>query len=511
MFTGKRIMYQKSSRIEARTQTNKHANINRNMTGSSTMYKNNNTVSWKQTIVFTVLALLAWQLTILPAYAQSGTAEIFGYVFAGSTEQGRVADAQIDLLSTNGVLVTSVETDTNGEYSFSVAAGSYLIQNVESGEVLPVTVSPETVIIGMDFYETEVSDVSEGNAGWPTTSRIVGYVFGGETQATRVVNTEIELLFELNEAPVLGENGIPMVDTTDANGSFSFDVIGGIYLLRNSATGETIPVHITNNVVMVGLDFYNGSAVDNTDISTGLMAPSEMEPAPVSAKIVGYIFAGSTQQGRVANSDVNLLYTDGSLLSTATTDANGNYSFDVPAGSYLLQNTANGHILPVTIAPDVVMIGLDFYNTDVSDTSSGLEAGRPTTSQIVGYVFSGASTSARVVNTEVELFFASDGSPVLGTNGQPMVATTDANGNYSFDVIAGTYLLRNIINGETLRVRITNNVVMVGIDFYDAATIAPLAVSLSNTGTTVSTSWIAFIAIIVLTAVTLPKVNNVQR
>ena len=238
------------------------------------------------------------------------------------------------------------------------------------------------------------------------------------------------------------------------------------------------------------------------------------EADSAQSRLVGYVFSGDDQQGRVVNAGINLLDADGSVIATTTTNTNGSYSFDVLAGSYTIENTVNGETIPATVAGGIVMVGLDFYNTELSEVSIGLQVGTQTTSRLIGYVFGGENQDVRLVNTAIELLHE-DGSPVLNVNGEPIVATTNAQGNYSFNVIAGSYLLRNTVDGELRTVDVADGIVMVGLDFYESSSSVanvPLAVSLNNVGVDMNNaSWLTLIvAVLSLTALTLPKAFKVK-
>lgn len=471
---------------------------------SNVMYTHNNVkLNWKQAFALVVLALFAWQIAFTSAYAQSATSQLAGHVFAGSTQQGRVINVDMSLLDTSGDLLATTTTDASGAYSFDVSAGSYLIENGMNGATLPTTVTDDMVMVGLDFYNSDEGISSGLQVSSPSSSQVIGYVFSNDGTNIRLVNAQVELLYPDGTA-VLDANGQPASATTNANGSYTFNVTPGTYLLHNVLNDEMLTVSIADNIVMVGMDFYNASAA----VSASQLATL------ATSQLVGYLFAGSTQQGRVGNIDVNLLDAKGSLLATTTTDVNGSYTFDVPAGSYIIENTANGDSLPTTVTDNMVMVGLDFYDAAPSDSdvSTGLQVGLPTTSQIIGYVFGGTTQDVRLVNTDVALLYP-NGTAVLDAGGQPMIATTNASGSYSFDVIAGTYLLHNTINDDSLMVTITDDIVMVGMDFYGASISdvdiafaptanVPLAISLSNVSITNSAGSLmtAIVLLVIVTA-----------
>src|SRR5215467_8173462 len=87
--------------------------------------------------------------------------------------------------------------------------------------------------------------------------------------------------------------------------------------------------------------------------AAGCSTPEVAEVAQVSGalapniRIAGHVAAAGTPAVPVAGVRVQL---NGSLQRTAITDSNGNYMFEVPAGSYSLNPTRTGSLL----SPDVV-------------------------------------------------------------------------------------------------------------------------------------------------------------
>lgn len=399
--------------------------------------KNNgiNDVNWKQVVMIAIFALIAWQLTTASAFAQVGTAQIRGYMFAGDDQATVVIGAGIELLAAeDGASVDVAVTDERGEYNFVVDTGSYLIRNSLNDDILPVTVESEIVMIGMDFYNADSAGSTIGLLNPARAAEIFGHLFAGDTTEDRVAGANINLLYS---------NGALVEATvTDGNGAYNFEVVPGSYLIQNGE--QILPVSVEPEMVMVGMDFYGAD-----DTASGLANNAN------ASQIAGYAFAGADTTERAAGFEVMLRGTDGTLLQSTTTDGNGAYSFDVAPGSYLIQS--GDQILPVTLAPQIVMVGMDFYNVD--PVTTGLQL---STAQIAGYVFAGHDTTLRAGGVDISLYDSN--------NDLVATTTTDDDGSYGFKVVPGVYTIQNTVNGQILQTNLDPNVVMIGLDFYNAGT-----------------------------------------
>lgn len=114
------------------------------------------------------------------------------------------------------------------------------------------------------------------------------------------------------------------------------------------------------------------------------------------------------------------IYDGATLIATTTTDANGNYSVDVPEGSgYTLQVTADGFETVILDMDDVVED--ETLTVDLEMDPAG------PTGTIAGVLLD-ADGGAPIVGATVEVF---DGATSLG------ITTTDGSGAYSLDVPVG--------------------------------------------------------------------------
>jgi sugar lactone lactonase YvrE len=120
---------------------------------------------------------------------------------------------------------------------------------------------------------------------------------------------------------------------TDASGAFSFSLPAGSYTLTPTLGGYT----------------FNPTSVSSTSLSGNWTGNNF-----IASKIVsGYAVSGTVTSGGAALSGVTVSYT-GTASGSATTDANGAYSFTLPNGSYTLKPSLSGYVLtPTTLSVTV--------------------------------------------------------------------------------------------------------------------------------------------------------------
>jgi hypothetical protein len=126
----------------------------------------------------------------------------------------------------------------------------------------------------------------------------------------------------------------------------------------------------------------------------------------------------------VAGATVDI-YDGATLIATVATDADGNYTVTVPAGTgYTVEITADGYETSTTNNVDVTADQTTDLDVDIDDTPTGTIAG----------VVRNAANGTGIAGATIEIY---DGATLIGST------TTDANGNYSVEVEAGDdYIVR---------------------------------------------------------------------
>jgi len=293
-------------------------------------------------------------------------------------------------------------------------------------------------------------------------------------------------LLDADGEPVLDGNGDPITTTTDQNGEYYFDVPAGDYIIEfdpttlptgtqftdqdsgsdDAADSDADPVTGRTGVISV-----DPSALTDTD-GDGIVDDYTHDAGVTSGVEIGnYVWFDADGDGvqdadeeGIAGVLVELLDADGNPVLdengepiTATTDADGGYLFTVTPGDYQLQFTPPEGMLPTvsdagdddTADSDTNPFGrIDTFTVEPGVNDYTLDAGFIPAQYISGVVWDDANQDGIQDDAEtvragvlVELFDA-DGDPILDENGDPVTATTDADGAYEFPVPPGDYRLR---------------------------------------------------------------------
>ncbi len=254
---------------------------------------------------------------------------------------------------------------------------------------------------------------------------------------------------------------------TDAGGNYFF---GGLdpndtYVVRvDTATLPNAGADLTNTVDPDG-GIASESTVDLSLVAGGVTLDQDFGyEAGTPGTIGGTIWVDANADGTLDGSEttglegvtVVLRDSDGDIVATTTTDANGDYSFDgIPAGTYTVDVTDDGNVLAGYWHSDGPNDGLDNNSQDDVYTVV-LPAGGTDTTGDFGYYIDGAALGNLVfedTNADGIQDIGELGVPgalvtltITYPNGDVVVVTTvsDANGAYSFPNL----LLDEQFNGD---------------------------------------------------------------
>jgi len=332
------------------------------------------------------------------------------YTVSGTVLDGTTPVAGVTVTATSGSTVITAVSNASGAYSVAgLTAGlNFTVTAAKSGfSYTPAS----TVYTAIDANKT--LNFIQGAAIVNYT--VSGTVLNGTTPVSGVTVTA-------------SFSGGSYAAVTNASGVYSLSLpSGGTYTVTAAATGQT---YTPASTVYANL---NANKTLNLvqDVSTS------------TNKISGTVKNGANP---VAGAKVELVlpWTDNAhswKSVIATTDAQGKYSFDnaVVAGyttitSLKMNSWENGEVayLPNNLANFAVPANPTTYNFTTGSTARSLQA-LASTNFISGTVKNG---STPVANAKVELVLPwTDNTH----NWKSVLATTDAQGNYSFDnsVVAG--------------------------------------------------------------------------
>ena len=304
-------------------------------------------------------------------------ATIGGTVWNDTTPNGVLAGepgipgVTVDLLTPAGVIIATTTTDTNGNYTFIVPPGSYLVQVSDTHNVLDdFTDGPLGPNPGQDNNnQAQPYPITIGGGDSNTTADF-GYV-QNETPAGVIGN---QVWFETDRdgiyEPLSGEVGVAGVTVelldsqnnfiartmTGADGGYAFTSLAdGTYKVKVTDTFGILTGYAPTTIV--------GGAADNTNkaqpYSVTLAAGSRINMTAdfgytlPGGAIGDYVWYDANKNGLqdvgepgIGNVTIDLRDPSNKLIATTTTDANGGYIFtDLPAGTYIVDVTDTKGVL----------------------------------------------------------------------------------------------------------------------------------------------------------------------
>jgi protocatechuate 3,4-dioxygenase beta subunit len=376
-----------------------------------------------------------------------------GVAEAGDTNG--ISGVTVQLLDAASNVVATATTAANGAYSFTnLRPGTYTVRETDLGgwystldatapndNLIPVTLAIGQNSIGNIFHDTQRSVI--GNFVWNDLNGNGQQDSGAETNG---LGNVIVHLYDAGNA-VIG------VATSTVTGAYAFtNLAAGTYTVS-----FTPPANYLSTTSNVGNDASDSDTLAGTNRTAAVTLTSGQTDNSVDA---GFYAAGSISgsvridlngngvaeagdTNGIAGVTVQLLDAASNVVATATTAANGSYSFtNLRPGTYTVRETdlggwystldataPNDNLIPVTLAIGQNSIGNIFHDTQRSvignfvwDDLNGN-----------GQQDTGAETNG-LGNVIVHLYDA--GNAIIG------VATSTVTGAYAFtNLAAGTYTL----------------------------------------------------------------------
>jgi large repetitive protein len=367
-----------------------------------------------------------------------------------------IAGVTVNLYDATGTtVVATTTTDADGNYSFSVQPGSYVIRESQpatytDGEQDPGTNGStnganDDINVSVDFAETSIENDYFEVPG----SSIAGTVFedpnndGAQTGAPGIPGVTVTLTGTDD-----GGNPVSLTTTTDGDGNYSFDNLRpGTYTVT-----ETQPSPYTDGIDTPGSA--GGSAAVN-DVVSGIVLGANVAAVDYDfAELPNPSLSGSVlDENGAPIPGVEIRATDGVTTYTTFTLADGSYIFpSLPPGTYTLTE-----IQPAGYADVSTSAGSEGGNDATQNVISGIVLVATDTAINYDFVEGYASIAGTVYSDLNDNGVQDPGEPGIanasvtlnGTdpNGAiaPVTLTTDANGNYLFDdLLAGTYVVTEV-------------------------------------------------------------------
>ncbi len=359
-----------------------------------------------------------WNVGVPPKPA--GTFNISGFKINASSGNG-IPGWNITI--TNTTMQKSMLTSADGSYKFTdLVNGTYNV----SEEMRPAEFTP----VGATFHlETiagqDIMNVNFTNA--PITLIVNGTIAGKVTNASSGL--------AISGATVTA-NGITA--TTNANGNYSINIAAGTYTVTANATG-----YLSNTTT--------GVVVTPGNITTKNFALIPA-PKPRTFNISGFKINDTNGNGvwnpgemGIENWNIMLLNDTGVQLANTSTNAQGFYQFmNIFPGKYNIAEEVKPGFTPTNATSIPVTVeNMDVMNVNFTNTPVAVKNG-----SISGMKFNDSDGNGIRESNEAGL---PNWTIVLknSTGATVAIATTDANGNYSFtNLSAGNYTVGEVLKSD---------------------------------------------------------------
>ncbi|MCK6396641.1 SdrD B-like domain-containing protein, partial [Zoogloea sp.] len=316
-----------------------------------------------------------------------------------------IAGVTVELKDENGTPVATTTTDANGNYSFTVTPGTYSVAIVAPAGYLVTTPNQ-----GNDATDSDINAAGQTGPIVLSSGENDPTVDAGLYRAAQLgdrvwLDTNGNGQQDAGEAGVAGVkvtlldasgNAVGSPLTTDASGNYLFTGLRpGTYSVQFDKT--TLPAGYSFTTANTGSDASDSDAsvTDGTTAQTVLDSGESDRSwdAGIIASpgaITGTVLEDTNNDnvGDTPLAGVTVVLKDpvsGTVISTTTTDASGNYSFNgVPPGNYVVQETnkpgytdvsdkdgGDLNSIAVTVTPGATNSGNDFVDERLPGAISG--------------------------------------------------------------------------------------------------------------------------------------------
>jgi len=368
-----------------------------------------------------------------------------GVVEAGDTNG--IAGVMLQLLDAASNVVATATTAADGAYSFAdLRPGTYTVRETDltgwysttdvsapNDNLIPVTLEIGQSSVGNNFHDTQRAAI--GDLVWLDANGN-GQQDGGELGLSNVVVR----LYDVNSV-VVG------TATSSVSGVYAFtNLLAGAYTV-----GFTAPAGYLFTTSNVGSDATDSDPLTGTNLTAAVILASGQSDSTIDAGfypealIAGFVRVDVSGNGVVEAGDTNgiagvtvqLLDAASNVVATATTSADGSYSFTgLRPGTYTVRETdltgwysttdisaPNDNLIPVTLAVGEISVGNNFYDAQRAafgdrvwndlDGDGAQDAFEPGIANVRVYVDSNGSGTYDV--GEDAAMTAADGSYQIGT------------------------------------------------------------------------------------------------
>ena len=370
-------------------------------------------------------------------------------------------DITVELVGTDGSVVATTKTDTDGNYSFTgLDAGTYTVKVTKAGEIAELTQTEDP-----DGTKDNASGAITLNADNPVRENVnFGYIKKHAISGNVYLDQNRDKTKNTGDIDLSGvtvklldkDGNVVGTTTTDADGNYSFTGLNdGTYTVQVDKTGPLADKEQTEDPSGKTDSRSQAITFTRTDPDVTNVNFGYAEDYTVS----GTVYYDKDRSETLNNSEpgfdgitVNLLGEDGQVVATTTTKADGTYSFSkLPAGKYTVKVEPSDLLkkLEQTEDPDgtkdhtsgVVQVNHD--NPSVKNVNFGYIANN----SINGTIYRDGDRDGKKGDTEGR--YSGVTVQLLDKDGKVIATTTtDKDGKYSFEHLPdGTYSVKVVKDG----------------------------------------------------------------
>ena len=370
-------------------------------------------------------------------------------------------DITVELVGTDGSVVATTKTDTDGNYSFTgLDAGTYTVKVTKAGDIAELTQTEDP-----DGTKDNASGAITLNADNPVRENVnFGYIKKHAISGNVYLDQNRDKTKNTGDIDLSGvtvklldkDGNVVGTTTTDKDGNYSFTGLNdGTYTVQVDKTGPLADKEQTED------------PSGKTDSRSQAITFTRTDPDVTNVNfgyadnysIHGLVYRdgdrnethGATEKG-YANQTVELRDKDGKVVATTTTDENGAYSFEkLPAGDYTVKVVKDGALtdLDQTEDPDSTkdstsgVISLSNDHRTETDVNFGYIANN----SINGTIYRDGDRDGKKGDTEGR--YSGVTVQLLDKDGKVITTTTtDKDGKYSFEHLPdGTYSVKVVKDG----------------------------------------------------------------
>ncbi len=358
--------------------------------------------------------------------------------------------------------VASTQTDVNGLYTLSLPEGTYEINVSKNGYISPdptlLTISPGDNFNGIDFTLTPNAGTISGkitSGGLALSGATISFTSGTDSLTTVSDNygnytkslqpetwnvfasksgfiTSTAVSITIGPGQTSGNNNFSLVQNiATVNGTVlagSSPLRNANVIIKNNATGSTVLNTVSNASGTFSASLEAGNAYKIIVSKTGYSSDSKVTDLLTPESSVSYTFSltpnpssisgviYSSNQTTLPESKVYLLNQNGTIIDSTLSTSNGNYSFGLSSGNYIVKSLRAGYLSDSTTVS--VSVGQTLNNINLTLTENF--------ASISGYV---------------------NNSQGVGIEGVMVNLVSSTTGKTSFTLTDGSYLLNKLVGG----------------------------------------------------------------